>query len=342
MFRHTNIFLHQLDVSKQIIPDIWRNSSPTSSMKKKQQHPSLWLMIAIFLLASCSKENVLSYSPQVANQEVTFSLFEKTISDIDSRADDNKSAKSLKNCKSISELEVALFPEDSRQDTVFIVRQDSAAKDFGQVKLYVPAGTYKMVAVAATTISPQKGNRININSVNEVTFPYNVVKDMFYTLESITIESGKSNQSFDCSLQRGVSMLELNCQEPTRPRNLKTFSYTITGNCGNVFNPTTGHCLKKSNITNTYTLSGNQYKNSHFVFKIYMFLGEDDVSDIKLSTKAIDLDGKEMKSLSFDNIRLVKGKVTTYKGPFFTNNTNMTFTIDSETIQDSGYGKEFE
>lgn len=323
---------------------------------KKYFTKSLWLIIAALLVVSCSKEDgVMDSSSRSDKLEVSFNFFEKSISEIESRAGtadvaqaaspwitraDTDGKKNLSECKQITELEVALFPEG--KDTMYLVTQFSTDKNFGQVKLYVPRGNYKMVAIAAATDNPSKDNKVSIKSKTEVVFPKNEVTDMFYTYQDIVVKDREESQNYNCILKRGVTVLQLNSQQEIRPDYIKSFKCTITGNCGNVFNPSTGYCLEKTTLTKTYDISGDRFKAKRFLFTIYFFLGGDDVTDITLNTQTTDTEDKVVKKLSFENVHMVKGKMTIYKGPFLSTHSAVSFTIDSPTIPDSGFSTEFE
>lgn len=323
---------------------------------KKYFTKSLWLIIAALLVVSCSKEDgVMDSSSRSDKLEVSFNFFEKSISEIESRAGtagvaqaaspwitraETDVKKNLSECKQITELEVALFPED--KDAMYLVTQFSTDKNFGKVKLYVPRGNYKMVAIAAATDKPSEDNKVSIKSKTEVVFPNNKVTDMFYTYQDIAVKDGEERQNYDCILKRGVTVLQLNCREEPCPDYMKSFKYTITGNCGNVFNPSTGHCLKQATLTKTYDISDDRFTAKRFSFSIYFFLGADDVKDITLTTQSIDTEDKVVKNLSFENVHMVKGKMTIYKGPFLSTHSAASFIIDSPTIPDSGFGTEFE
>lgn len=323
---------------------------------KKYFTKSLWLIIAALLVVSCSKEDgVMDSSSRSDKLEVSFNFFEKSISEIESRAGtadvaqaaspwitraDTDGKKNLSECKQITELEVALFPED--KDAMYLVTQFSTDKNFGKVKLYVPRGNYKMVAIAAATDKPSEDNKVSIKSKTEVVFPNNKVTDMFYTYQDIAVKDGEERQNYDCILKRGVTVLQLNCREEPCPDYMKSFKYTITGNCGNVFNPSTGHCLKQATLTKTYDISDDRFTAKRFSFSIYFFLGADDVKDITLTTQSIDTEDKVVKNLSFENVHMVKGKMTIYKGPFLSTHSAASFIIDSPTIPNSGFGTEFE
>ena len=322
---------------------------------KKYLTKSLWLIIAALLVVSCSKEDgVMDSSSRSDKLEVSFNFFEKSISEIESRAGtadvaqaaspwitraDTDGKKNLSDCKQITELEVALFPEG--KDTMYLVTQFSTDKNFGQVKLYVPRGNYKMVAIAAAD-NPSKDNKVSIKSQTKVVFPNNEVTDMFYTYQDIVVKDREERQNYDCILKRGVTVLQLNSQQEIRPDYIKSFKCTITGNCGNVFNPSTGYCLEKTTLTKTYDISGDRFKGKRLLFTIYFFLGEDDVTDITLATQSTDTEDKVAKDLSFKNVHMVKGKMTIYKGPFLSTHSSASFTIDSPTIPDSGFSTEFE
>lgn len=323
---------------------------------KKYFTKSLWLIIAALLVVSCSKEDgVMDSSSRSDKLEVSFNFFEKSVSEIESRAGtadvaqaaspwitraDTDGKKNLSECKQITELEVALFPEG--KDTMYLVTQFSTDKNFGQVKLYVPRGNYKMVAIAAATDNPSKDNKVSIKSKTEVVFPKNEVTDMFYTYQDIVVKDREESQNYNCILKRGVTVLQLNSQQEIRPDYIKSFKCTITGNCGNVFNPSTGYCLEKTTLTKTYDISGDRFKAKRFLFTIYFFLGGDDVTDITLNTQTTDTEDKVVKKLSFENVHMVKGKMTIYKGPFLSTHSAVSFTIDSPTIPDSGFSTEFE
>lgn len=322
---------------------------------KKYFTKSLWLIIAALLVVSCSKEDgVMDSSSRSDKLEVSFNFFEKSISEIESRAGtadvaqaaspwitraDTDGKKNLSECKQITELEVALFPEG--KDTMYLVTQFSTDKNFGQVKLYVPRGKYKMVAIAAATDKPSKDNKVSIKSQTEVVFPKNEATDMFYTYQDIAVKDREESQNYDCILKRGVTVLQLDSRSEIRPDYIKTFQCTVTGNCGNVFNPSTGYCLEKTTLTKTYDISGDRFKAKRFLFTIYFFLGDDD-TDITLNTQTTDTEDKVVKKLSFENVHMVKGKMTIYKGPFLSTHSAVSFTIDSPTIPDSGFSTEFE
>lgn len=298
------------------------------------------LVFVASLLVGCTSDNVMTGSSQVENQEVVFNLFEHSISGLETRGDGSEN-KALADCGLFSELELALVPKGGTMESAYYFRQDDSMDSFGQMKLQVPAGTYQLVIVAANTPKPiNTKNRIDIKSLTEVDFPNNQVSDMAYCYQEVTIASttGKT-QTIDCVLKRAVACV---CLETTDKvlANQKTFSISISGNCGNVFNPSTGHCLATAPINKVADVS--KLTGKGLTLDIYVLLGEDDVSDVSLSTTATDTDGKEIKSTSFQNVHLVAGKRTTYKGPFFSYTNKFSVSITEADITDSGFSKVFE
>ena len=137
-----------------------------------------------------------------------------------------------------------------------------------------------------------------------MTFANNIVRDMAYTLQDIT----------------------------------------ISGSCGTVFNPSTGFCKEKATITRSWTFNPKKYQKSYIIFTLYTLLTDNDVTDIHITTAGKDKEGKEgkaVKTVNFDNVHLVIGKKTTYTGPLYTYPNNMSFTVNQPEIPASGYDKKF-
>ena len=211
---------------------------------------------------------------------------------------------------------------------------------FGQMKLQVPTGTYQLVIVAANTPKPiNTKNRIDIKSLTEVDFPNNQVSDMAYCYQEVTVASTGKTQTIDCVLKRAVACVTLETTDKVLD-NMKSFSINISGNLGNVFNPSTGHCLATAPINKVANVS--KLAGKGLTLDIYVLLGEDDVSDVSLSTTATATDDKEIKSTSFQDVHLVAGKRTTYKGPFFSYTNKFSVSVTEADITDSGFSKVFE
>lgn len=300
----------------------------------------LMLVFVASLLVGCTSDNVMTGSSQVENQEVVFNLFEHSISGLETRGDESGN-KALADCGLFSELELALVPKGGTMESAYYFRQDDSMEGFGQMKLQVPAGTYQLVIVATNTPKPiNTKNRINIKSLTEVDFPNNQVSDMAYCYQEVIVASttGKT-QTIDCVLKRAVACVTLETTDRVLD-NMKSFSINISGNLGNVFNPSTGHCLAKAPVNKVADVS--KLTGKGLTLDIYVLLGEDDVSDVSLSTTATATDDKVIKSTSFQDVHLVTGKRTTYKGPFFSYTNKFSVSVTEADITDSGFSKVFE
>lgn len=299
---------------------------------------NMWLalVLAVLLFSSCTTEDATHQSLQVANQEVVFNLFESSISDLETRGDG--SSTSLAASKLFSELEIAMIPDGKEKvDTNLVVRQDTTQKDFGQVKMYVPAGKYHLVAVASNTHTPFD-RRIDIKSTQEIDFPNDKVCDMAYLYKDVNITAKSTN--IDCQLKRGVCSLLLHSIDRVSSA-VKSVSVEISGNCGNVFNPSTGHCASTTNIAHTFDL-GQYFYGKTITITFFLVLKDDDEPAIKVKLKSIDQNNQVIRSYNFDSVHLVVGKKTQYNGPFFSSATGASFTIGEPIIPSSGYDQNFE
>ena len=310
---------------------------------------SMGLLVSILLLlGSCSKEDVMNESSQVINHEVNISFFEKSIEDLSIVSDYSSArlhstradkATSLPACHRFSELEVALIPIESENDSGYVIRQDSLDENFGKVSFDIPAGSYHMVAIAAKTEMPFT-DRISIKSISEARFANNKVTDMVYAYKDIIVSSEKSNQSFDASLTRGVSAFVLSSTINT-PVNVASETIELTGGCGVVFNPSTGKCKSEETVVYNVSLNSPKYKFYRLFFTVYTLLTDDDVENIHAKSQAKDKNGKVIKECNFTDVHLVKGKQTCYEGNFFDNTSSSSFTVSNASLDDSGFSKHF-
>ena len=310
---------------------------------------SMGLLVSILLLlGSCSKEDVMNESSQVINHEVNISFFEKSIEDFSTVSDYSSArlhstradkATSLPACHRFSELEVALIPIESENDSGYVIRQDSLDENFGKVSFDIPAGSYHMVAIAAKTEMPFT-DRISIKSISEARFANNKVTDMVYAYKDIIVSSEQSNQSFDASLTRGVSAFVLSSTINT-PVNVASETIELTGGCGVVFNPSTGKCKSEQTVVYNVSTNSPKYKFYRLFFTVYTLLTDDDVENIHAKSQAKDKNGKVIKECNFTDVHLVKGKQTCYEGNFFDNASSSSFTVSGASLDDSGFSKHF-
>lgn len=308
----------------------------------------MFLFLAMAATVSCTQENVmLETTPQVKNQEVRFSFFESSIVPIGQGEGSNlartragEEAKSLKDAQLYTELEVCLIPKGDNTTAGYTARQESTEDNFGNVSLNVPPGEYTLVAAAVNT-NMELEERMNIKNRSEMTFANNIVRDMAYCYQDIKVESGSKAASQNVSLKRGVSCFVLNANDkPTLNGN--SYDITVSGNCGTVFDPSTGFCKEKANIARSWTFDPKKYQTKHLGFDVFVLLGSNDVTDLHVTAESKDKEGKVIKTCSFDNVHLVIGKKTIYTGPIYTYQNGMSFSISEPTMPKSDYGKIFQ
>lgn len=279
---------------------------------------------------------------------IGISFFEKSIEDLSTVSDYSSArlhstradkATSLPACHRFSELEVALIPIESENDSGYVIRQDSLDENFGKVSFDIPAGSYHMVAIAAKTEMPFT-DRISIKSISEARFANNKVTDMVYAYKDIVVSSEQSNQSFDASLTRGVSAFVLSSTINT-PVNVASETIELTGGCGVVFNPSTGKCKSEETVVYNVSTNSPKYKFYRLFFTVYTLLTDDNVENIHAKSQAKDKNGKVIKECNFTDVHLVKGKQTCYEGNFFDNTSSSSFTVSGASLDDSGFSKHF-
>lgn len=299
----------------------------------------LMLVFVASLLVSCTSDNVMTSSSQVTNHEVVFSLYEQSISSLDTRAETSGN-KTLAECKLFTELEVALIPADGSSKTMLVARQDDSMSTFGKVKMQIPNGTYHLVIIAANTDKPiSSDKRIDIKSATEVTFPNNKVTDMAYCYKDITISSTDNTKVVECVLKRAVAAVKLLPTDKT-PDDLKTFNVKMSGNIGTKFNPSKGCCTETCEINRVVDVTKIKYEIKEY--NLFVVPGAEDVTDAKLETQALNTNGEVLKANSFTGVHLVMGKRTTYKGPFYTFANGFSIYMSDGEIGDSNFGVTFE
>jgi len=303
---------------------------------------SFLLVLASLLFVGCSSDSVMPDAPQVSNlHEVDFSVFEKTLDDLPSRAMSSRADETgsvpLAQTALFTELEVCLIPVNDVSNVRYSVRQLSTDDDFGETKLYVPEGEYYLVAVAAKTKNPVEGHQVTIKSNTEIDFPDNFVSDMAYNYQKVTI--GKEKKALDVLLKRGVSAFFLTSTDRI-PTNIKSIEISFTKGVGYVFNPSTGHCAKEEKTTREYNLTANV--NKTISITMYVLLPQQETKTAEVSVKAIDQDENTIKSMQFSNVHMVMGKRTAYTGPLFTSTTSASFTFSEGSLENADGVHEFE
>lgn len=297
------------------------------------------LALASILITGCTTDNVMQDASQVSNlNEVDFSVFEKSIEDLPTRAGD-ASGTPLSETELFSELEVAMIPTTKVDEVSYSVRQLSKDDDtFGMTKLYVPDGEYYLVAIAANTKNPSKGHQVTIKSTTEIDFPDSVISDMAYYCDKVKI-SGDKKTTLSVPLKRGAACFHL-CGVRPKLDNAASYKITLSSVFGSVFDPSTGCCAKENTVVRTYNLTSYQGKTLDFT--VYCLLSKTEVTNAVITGTAFDKDGKVIKAITLNGVHMVQGKRTTYTGPLFTSTTEAGFTIIQTDMENVDSGHTFE
>ena len=293
---------------------------------------NLVLAFVLLLLVGCTGNEAMNSPSQVSNQQVTLSFFESSIrpmqspQKVQSRAGDNGS-KALKDC-SFTYLHLVLIPTNGNGKTIDIVQdRNNTDIEFGKVSIKVPVGEYNMIAVAS------KNQNVQINSVNEVVFP-DKVTDMAYVNEIIVVKTG--NNSFSSLLKRAVAKFTIE-DTGTQGYDATQLVFHLSGNCSNKFNPTTGFAADINPIDPVVAVIKGTNK-----YSVYAFLTSADEKDIKVDIDIKDKNGNLLKKLSFSNVNLKVGYITTYKGKLYEQSNEVDFSFTDTGFADSGAGTTFE
>lgn len=295
------------------------------------------LLVAIsFLFGGCSKENVMTEASQVNHlNEVQLNIFEQSIDALPSRAGSTP----LSSTRLFSEMEVAMIPVGNVSNLAYSARQYLGEEDFGNIKFYVPAGKYYLVAVAANTVNPSKNYQIDIKSNTEVVVPDDIVKDMASKCQEVTIADTSTPTTIDVSLERCVACFHLVGVDKS-PSNAQKYEITFTNDVGCVLDPSTGFCKEANTYTRTYEIS--PYQGTKIDFTIHLLLSQAETSNVTITARALDASGKEIKKLTFNNVHLLIGKRTTYEGPLFSSTTYTSFSINQTDLEEEGKAHTFE
>lgn len=301
----------------------------TQTMKIKTYKPILWILTCITLLG-CSSESITSSLPTDNEQEVGMNTIkEATISlsvspnafTMDIESIDAKTRASQPLSDYFQQLDIAFF-STTNPEMVYRSSQNTSTdgQTFGNISMKLPIGSYKLVAIASKGTQP-----VQINSITEAIFPDNKPSDNASYCDDITLKQGNNTQTIE--LKRVVSVFRL-LPTDKRPSNFKFIEATITGNCSNVLDPSTGlaNTSAAQGVKRTIDISSYEPTPSS-ALAFYCFLGsKSEKVDVAISLKD-GPEGNELKALSFKDVPLQPNYRTTYKGTLFSVNQDINLTL---------------
>ncbi len=279
------------------------------------------MTIAALSLMGCTSEEAMNPS-QVEYQNVNISFFDTTLEQMGlpgTRADD------VPLSQSFDQLDVALFSVKDAK-TKYTASQSSGDDKFGTVSMRVPTGEYTLVGIAHKCLITGKTESATIESAENVSFANNVVGDVAYARQTVTVGTLNSAATA-CSLKRAVALFRINCQDDI-PTDAKKVDISFGGKCSFYLNPTTGLSAKITDGTHlTYTVNKTTDENrTGRTFCVYLFLAAETIQT-SVTVTTSDGNGKVLNTMTFNDVKLQVNHVTTYTGKFFTAGEELSFSF---------------
>lgn len=270
--------------------------------------PLIALLLALCTFISCSKPIEESPVEEKSHITVYVSPFSLSMEEMGAtRADLTAAA---------TRLSFAVFNTEGKM--VFSVQQNSKEANFGQVRMELNSGSYKMVAVAHNG-----EGEATITSTTSVTLPGTRFTDTFTKVEDFTVEKGK-DCSFTMTLNRVTSafILRISDKAPEEAKEIEV----ILNNGGDttkplMLNPTSR--LTSVSYSQTCTIPISDVSSNVPIY----FIGNFNPVAVVVKITAYDEEGKEIISHKLQNVPLKANETTTATGNFFTPKVSGTFTV---------------
>lgn len=220
-----------------------------------------------------------------------------------------------------SRLTFAVFnAKDGTKDKT--VHQTSDDADFGTVSISLPAGTYRVLAIAHNS-----GKSASVSAADKITFDKNIVTDTFYDYQQIEVDEEES--SHNLTLTRTVAMFRLVISDNI-PENVKTFKFYYTGG-SSTFSAVSG----LGSVNSRQTVDLNASPNQH-TYEVYTFPHKE-TDALHMTITALDASGAEVAKKEFTDVPVTTNMITEYAGNFFNGSqqgtaTKIQLTVDTEWI----------
>lgn len=298
----------------------------------------IFLSLALVMLTSCEKSmtegnteggSTPTTPSSQATVPVNFTFFDVSTEDIvtpaDSRADDegetDESAdepSQLKKNNYITQLSVAIFPLSGVGETQQFY-QTNQDEDFGKISVELPIGQYQIVAVAYKGEHP-----VTIESKNLVTFPDKKVTDMVAFNKTIDVAS--IQQTCACAMERVMTAFTLQSTDKS-PEEVTAVRATFKSHCNYQYDPARGLITKAQKYSSTVFLDADKAGETRRL-TFYTLLDQPTQENVAITVELLDKDDNVLNRFDFDNVKLEKGKRTTYTGELFAKDASMDFTSD--------------
>lgn len=253
----------------------------------------LLLIAFVVLLTGCEKtlmeDDADSGSTDDANVVLQFSVFEQV----------PFGTRSVQDITALcSRLNVAFFQNGTKVKTV---SQKAGDSTFGTVGVTMEEGTYQLVVIAHSS-----DGSATISSEEKVTFPSNLVTDVFYYYGSLKVTSTQT--TYNLQLLRAVAMFRLELNSGL-PANAAKIRFYYTGG-SSTFSPYAGYGCVNSRQTVMMNVASGQR-----VFEVFTF-PHSETDELKMLITVYDSGDNILKELTLENVPVTRNKITLYKGDF--------------------------
>jgi len=266
---------------------------------------SYLLTTTLFCLSavSCGKIDLSDYEEKDGEgYTVTFNVKQYEVTDFSTASSLLKSQ--MRNLKPASELgkmlNLAVFKDGVKTKAV---NQSLSDPGFGTVEVTLPEGQYEIVVL----IHSCEGNA-TVTSPDKITFPDNKVTDTFLHYSDLSIDG---NTSKDITVSRVVSKYRMQIDEAI-PEAVSRMKYYYTGG-SSTLSAVTGFGCVNSRQTEYRTVED---RTAGQQFDIYTF-PHDIEGTLKMTVTALDKSDNIISEQTYENIPIVKNKMTTHKCLFF-------------------------
>lgn len=228
----------------------------------------------------------------------------------------------------VKRIDAAIFDEDGGK--VCEIHQTIDDEDFGTIRKTVPAGKYRIVAMARAGAASQP---VTITSPTYVEMPESRLFDMFCAVKDIEIASGDP-VSVVMKLSRNVSMFGLNLTDAA-PDNIASVEFVFRKDGEYrllpTFNPTTGLADAVYQMKRLAVLGSHAPQE----LKYYAFLtAEEETVDITVNARTEE--GDILFTHTFEGVPMRVNRKTIATGALFSGETSSTFDYTDAWLDDYG------
>ena len=205
-----------------------------------------------------------------------------------------------------AKLSVAVFTTDGTKAKNITQKVGDAG--YGTVSLSLSAGTYRLVAIAHNGLGTA-----TITSTEKVTFASNKVTDTFAYYGTLVVEEGVPIEQ-EVQMTRRVAMVRLTLSDGALPEGVKRMKFYYTGG-SSTYSPATGYgCVnsKQTEYRDCYDDDGEPVT----VYELYTLPHEEN-DVLKMTITALGEGDEEIYSTVFENVPVVRNKITTWTGAPF-------------------------